>query len=121
MDVQVRDGLAGVGAVVHDKAVAFGELEFFGDGSGNEEKMAEDGLVDGGRLAEARDRLLRDDEQVDRRLGLDVVEDDAEFILVLDLGRNLAIDDALEDGLGHEFLQEETEGTERSESEIRAG
>jgi hypothetical protein len=38
---------------------------------------------------------------VDRRLRLDVVQDDAVFVLVLDFGGDFAGDDALEKGLGH--------------------
>jgi len=34
-------------------------------------------------------------------LGLDVVDDDAAIVLVLNLGGNLAVDDPLEEGLGH--------------------
>jgi hypothetical protein len=37
------------------------------------------------------------------------VEDDAVFVLVLDLGGDFAIDDFLEDRLGHGLLQEGTE------------
>ena len=98
VDMQVRDALAGVRAVVHDEAEPFGELEFFGDRAGGEQEMAEEGLVGGVGLADAWDGLLRDDEQVDGRGGLDVVDDDAMFVLVLDARRNLAGDDFLEDG-----------------------
>ncbi len=45
--------------------------------------------------------ILRDDEEVDRRLGTDVVEREAEVVLVEDIGGDLAGDDAVEDGLGH--------------------
>lgn len=38
---------------------------------------------------------------MDGSLGLDIVEDDAEVVLVLDLGGDFAVDDALEDGFGH--------------------
>lgn len=37
---------------------------------------------------------------MDRSLRLDVVQDDAEVVLVLDLGGDFTIDDALEDGFG---------------------
>lgn len=51
--------------------------------------------------ADARQGFFGDDEQVDRRLRLDVVQNDAVFVLVLDFGGDFAGDDALEKGLGH--------------------
>ena len=39
---------------------------------------------------------------MDGRLRLDVVEDDAVFVLVLDLRGDFAVDDFLKNGLGHE-------------------
>ena len=100
--MEMRHRLAGVGAVVHDEAVAVGKLKFFRDDAGDEEEVAEDGLVGVGGFADARDGFLRDDEQVDGCLRLDVVEDDAEGVLVLDRGGDFAVDDFLENGLGHE-------------------
>jgi len=38
---------------------------------------------------------------MNRSLRLDVVQDDADLILVLNLGGDVAVDDFLEDGLGH--------------------
>ena len=99
--MEMGDGLAGVRAVVHDEAKAVGELEFFREHAGDEQEVAEGGLVGEGGFADARDEFFRDDEEVNRGRGLDVVEDDAVFILVLDAGRDFAVDDALENCLGH--------------------
>jgi hypothetical protein len=54
----------------------------------------------GAASVQARDRLLRDDQQMDGGLGLDVVDHDAALVLELDLRRNLAVDDFLEERLG---------------------
>lgn len=99
--MEVRDGFAGVGAVVHDEAVAVGELESFRHGAGDEQEVAEEGLVGVGGLANARDGLLWNNEQMDGRLRLDVVQDDTERVLVFDPRGDFAVDDFFEKGFGH--------------------
>ena len=99
VDVQVRDGFAGVRAVVDHEAKAAGELEFFSDYAGGEEQVAEHGFIGGRGVTDAGDYVFRNDEQVNRGLGGDVVDDDAAVVLVLDLGGDFAVDDALEEGL----------------------
>lgn len=74
--------------------------------------MTEDGLIVRRGFADAGNRLFRDDQKMNGSLGLDVVEDDAEVVLVLDLGGDFAVDDALEKGFRHGFLQGVTEETE---------
>lgn len=120
VDVEVRHGLTGVRAGVDDEAETVGELKFFRDKVGDINEMAEHGFVDGRRFRYAWNGFLRDDEQVDGRLGLEVVENDAVFVLVFDFRRDFAVNDFLENGLGHGlFLQEETEGTERFSDWLR--
>ena len=96
-------------AVVDHDAKAVGEVEFLRDPTRGGEEMAEQRFVAGRGFADARDQFLRNDQQVHGGLRLDVVEDDAVFVLVLDLGGDFAIDDFLEDRLGHGLLQEGTE------------
>ena len=90
MNVQVRHRFAGVRAVVHHQPEALREREFFCHDSSNEQQMSEHGLIGGRGVADARDDFLRDDQKVNRCLGLNVMEDDAVFVLVLDLGRDFA-------------------------------
>jgi hypothetical protein len=101
VDVEVRDTFAGVGAVVDDEAVTAGEVEFFGYDSGRDEEVAELGLVGGRGFADAGDEFFGDDQEVDGSLRLDVVDDDAAVVLVLDLGGDFAVDDFLEEGFRH--------------------
>jgi hypothetical protein len=101
VDVEVRDAFAGVGAVVDDEAEAAGEVEFFRDDSGGDEEMAELGFVGWRGFADAGDECLWDDQEMDGRLGLDVVDDDAAVVLVLDLRGDFAVDDSLEEGFRH--------------------
>jgi len=97
--VQVGNAFAGIGAVVDDEAEAAGELKFFGDGAGREEQEAENRFVGGRRFAYTRNYDFGDDEQVHRRLRIDVVDDDAAVVLVFDFRGDLAVDDTLEKGL----------------------
>lgn len=119
--MEVRDGFAGVRAVVHHEAEAFGEVEFFCDDACDKEKVPEGGLVGGGGFGDARDQPFRDDEEMDGRLRINVVEHDAVLVLVFDLRGDFAVDDALKDGLGHlrKMNHRGTEVTEESDSYLR--
>src|SRR5882757_5412917 len=98
MDVEMGNALGGGGAVIDDEAEALREVELFRDHAGGEDEMAEDGLVGGRGFLDAWDDFFRNDEQVDGRLRLDVVEDDAVLVLVFDLGGDFTVDNALENG-----------------------
>ena len=104
--MEVRDGLSAKRAVIHDQAEALGELEFFREDAGGQEQVAEHRLIGGGGFADAGDQFFRDDEQVHGSLRLNVMENDAEVVLVLDLRGDFAVDDALEDGFGHDVKWE---------------
>ena len=99
--MQMGNALAGVGAVVDDEPVAAGELEFFRDDARHDEEMAELGFVVGGGFTDAWNKFFRDDQQMNGRLRLDVVDDDAAVVLVLDLGGDFAVDDFLEERFRH--------------------
>jgi hypothetical protein len=99
VDVEMRHRLASVRAGVDHEAKAVGEVKFFRDDFGDVNEVAEHGFVGGRRFRHARDWFLRDDEQVNGRLRLEVMENDAVFVLVLDLRGNFAVDDFLKDGL----------------------
>ncbi len=101
VDVQVGDGFAGVGAVVDHEAVAAGELEFLRELAGDDEEVTELRFIGRRGFADARDGLFRDDEEVDGRLWLDVVDDDAAVVFVFDLRGDFAVDDFLEEGFRH--------------------
>jgi hypothetical protein len=98
--VEVRDGLAAVRAVVdyHAEAV-FRAAEVGGNLSGGEKKVAEDGLVFGRCLADACDDLVRDDENVNRRLRGNIAEGEAYVIAVDYIGGDLAVADFLKNRL----------------------
>ena len=99
--MQVGHGLAGVSAVVDDQSKTVRELQFPGDLSGDQQQVAEDGLIVGARLADSGNHLLRNDQQVHGRLRLNVVQDDAVLVLMLDSRGDVAVDDFLEDRFDH--------------------
>ena len=79
--------------------------------------MAEDGLVGGYGFTHAWNGLFRNDEQVNGRLRLDIVEHDAEIVLMLDFGGGLAVDNFLEKRFYHGWEKlppEHAEYTEES-------
>lgn len=99
MHVEVRDGLAPIGAVVDDKPEprirdAFG----FGDLPSGDEQVAEELRICGKRFPHARDRPLRDNEDMDRRLGGNIAEREAKVVLEDDARRNFPGDDFFEEG-----------------------
>ena len=95
------DRLAAMGAVVDHYTEAFGEVEFLCDCSGRQEEMTEKGLVIGVSLSDTRDQFFGNDQHMDRGLRLHIMKGDAVFILVGDIGRDLAVDDFLKDGFRH--------------------
>ena len=100
MNVQMRDGFSSVGAVVDDGAKArFREAFLLRDDAHARKEVPEEGGLFRGRFRDARDELLRNKEEVDRGLGLDVSEAEAEVIFINDLGRNFTGDDLLKNGL----------------------
>ena len=101
--MEVGHRFAGLGAVVDHEAEARGKLELLRHEFRYDEQVSENGFVGRRGLADANDRLFGDDQEMDGGLGLNVADDDAVLVLMLDGRRNLAIDDALENGLGHGF------------------
>ena len=97
--MEVGDAFAGVGAVVDDEAVAgFVEALLFGDVAGGEEELAEELTVAFAGGADAGDDALRDDEDVDGGLRVDVADGEDLFVVAHDVGGDLAGGDAFEEG-----------------------
>jgi hypothetical protein len=94
--VQMRHGFAGVWTVVHNEPEPLREIELLGHLPCDEQQVAEDGLISRSRFADARYHFFGDDQEVNRGLGLDVVQDDAQVVFVFETSGNLARDDFLE-------------------------
>ena len=96
--MEMRDGFAAVGAVVDHEAKAAGEVEFLGENAGGEKEVAEERLVGGGGFTHAGNEFFWNDQQMDRCLRLDVMQNDAEVVLVKDGRGDFAGDDFFEEG-----------------------
>ena len=104
--MQVRHGFAGVGAVVEDEAVAaFFQAEFLRDFGGFEQQMAEGLMIFGAGFGEARNRFPGNDQNMRRRLRIDVAEGDDLVVLEDDVRRNFAGDDFFKESFAHGRIQ----------------
>lgn len=99
VEVEVRDGFAGLFSVVDDDAEGVADPGFAGGRAGCEQEVAEEGAVFrfGGR--HAGNDFFRDDQKMRGRLRFDVADGDAVFVLMDDFGGKFAVDDFGEDGL----------------------
>lgn len=69
-----------------------------------QKEMSDQPLVLIGQIVQRRNRLSRDNQDVNRRLGLNVPKRDTQFILVYHIRRDLAVGNFLEQGLvGHDY------------------
>ena len=100
--MKVGDGFSTIGAIIDDEAIAgFFELALAGNALGGDEEMSEEGMILGGNGAVAGVMFFRNEKDVNGGLGGEITEGEDVIILVKNIGRNLAVDDAFEDGFGH--------------------
>ena len=100
--MKVGDGFSTIGAIIDDEAIAgFFELALAGNALGGDEEMSEEGMILGRNGAVAGVMFFRDEKNVNGGLGGKITEGEDVIILVKNIGRNLAVDDAFEDGFGH--------------------
>jgi len=105
VQVDVEDELVGVRVHVHHRPPALvGEAPLLGQLGRGREQVAHGGCILGCDVVQRRDVLLRDDEEVLRRLGLDVLEGERIGVVVDDLRRDLLLDDLAEQAVGHRVL-----------------
>lgn len=100
MDMKVGHCLTPVLSVVYDETeppVGRANPKVPGDVSRRQKKVPEGFLVGLVSFANAGNDFLRNDQDVGRGLGIDILEGDADFIFVNDVGRDFPGDDFLED------------------------
>src|SRR5690606_16720138 len=103
MQVDVEDRLPCVLTAVHYHPVAaLGKAHFFRQLGGHPVQVAHQLAVVFCNVIDGCDGLLRDDQQVNRRLRVDVAERQAEIVFVDDVCRDLAVDDLGENSLRHD-------------------
>ncbi len=102
MEVKVGDGFAAIRAVINDEAVAgFFELALTGNPLSGDEEMSEEGMILGRDGAVAGVMFFWNDKNMNGGLGSEITKGENVIILVEDIGGELAVDDAFEDGFGH--------------------
>jgi len=89
----MKHTLAGVFAVVDHEPIAVGELELLGNAAPREHHVAQGGDVFFGRLADPDDVFFRNDQDVGRRHGTNVVEGDHVLIFECEFRRHFLRDD----------------------------
>ena len=85
--MQVRHRLAAVLLAVEDQPIAVRQAQLVRQLGRDEMQMAEQFAVFRRNVRVGRDDLARDDEDVDRRLRIDVMEGEALVVFVDDAGR----------------------------------
>jgi hypothetical protein len=90
MQVQVKNRLPGIRPGIDHQAV-LPEPDFFGRFSGCQQQMAQQLRIV--RLVQGGDMPARDQQNMNRSLGLQVSESDSQIILVNERGRDLAAGD----------------------------
>jgi hypothetical protein len=101
----VRHALAAILAVVDDQPVAaFVQPQFAGNLSGFEQEMTEKRLIFGFGLGNARDGLFGNDQNMLRRLGVNVANREYQIIFVNNGRVNFPRDDFLKKCFAHDLI-----------------
>lgn len=91
MHVQMIDGLAGLDALIDDQPITAGQPFLFGNlACGVEEVLM---VASSGHVGDARNLRSRHDEDMNRRLRIDIPKRNTVLVLVDDVRRNLTGDD----------------------------
>jgi hypothetical protein len=101
VEVEVEDGLAGLPAGVGDEAVV-ADAPVARDGGGADQDLSEERRVVRG-VVHVDEMLLRDQEDVRRRLRVDVLERQDPLVLVHLFRRDLARRDLAEKAVAHDL------------------
>jgi hypothetical protein len=106
MEMDVKNGLAGGGAIVKDHTEAVNQLEIFGQLRAYAHHSADQLLVFGLNECRANNMLFRDDQKMDRRLGRDIPESQELLVFIEFVSWNLASNDLTEKTVFvHDILQ----------------
>src|SRR6478609_4255302 len=102
MTVQMWHGFACIRSIIKDQSkTGLIQSQFFGDLRSFEQEVTQNLVVFRLSFSDSRDRLLGNDQHMDRRLRLNILEGEYQLVFVNDAGRHLASDNFLEQGLAH--------------------
>src|SRR5688572_21023379 len=97
MQVQVKNRLSRCRTIVDRDPKGIFDLELTGDLAYRQHQVSQESLVGGGGLCKHCNRLLRNQEYMEWRLRINVLDREAQVVLVDDVGRNLFIDNSSEE------------------------
>ena len=106
VDVKMEDGLTAVLAGVDNRSVAFCQAEFRCNLGNHVQQVAAELSVLCCQLIKRNDWFPWNQQNMHRSLWTDIMESQAEIVFVDDVGRDLTINDLLEDGHEQHFLQD---------------
>src|SRR5690349_16114317 len=89
MQMQMKDRLAGAGAIIQDRAIAREDLAFTRELRGHQLQLAEYGLILGRGFGQRYKMFAWTNQDVRRRLRADILKREKVGILIHDLRRNL--------------------------------
>src|SRR5262245_59455947 len=98
VQVQMEYALARLGAVVHHETECIAHAELLRHFAGRKQQVPEQSLVLAACARQPVDLFLWDEQDMRRRLRIDVAEGQAQVVLIDDVGRDLAPDDLAEKG-----------------------
>lgn len=101
VDVEVVNGLACPCAVIDHGSITLVEVPIAGEGSRHREEMSEQGLILRRSLRERGQVLSRDDQQVDGRLRIHVLESHDRIVFMNNPSGRLAVDDPAKKAVLH--------------------
>lgn len=102
--MQVWHRLTGIATTVDDQTkTGLVKADRLGHPGCRQQQMAEQGLIVLPGVGDAGKGFPWKNKHVNRGLRIDIVNREAKIVLVGDFCRQLAVDDPLEDGLGHGF------------------
>ena len=103
MDVNVKHGLTGADSIVEYDSIGGNQVLLTGDALRDQQQVSQHLLVFGCRLVERGDMLLRDHEDVARRLRTDISEGERRFRFGYDIRRQLSLGNLTKQAILHGF------------------
>lgn len=85
--MQVGDALPGILSIIDDHPVTAGKVFLEGDLAGDQQEMAEKGLVLLSGFKQPGKGFFRNDQDMDGGLGIDIADGEGQIILIGDVGR----------------------------------
>ena len=104
MQMQVKNALAGLRAVIDRDPEGITMALGLGNLAADEHQMAQNRLILSRGVGQAGDGFARHDQNMHRGLGINIAEGHAMFIFMHDIARDFSVDDLFKKGFGHGLI-----------------